>query len=311
MTIPDADPAPAEAIEETSPDPGDAGHALRGVLLIVVAVFLFACNDVTTKYLVTSYNVPLVGAVRYFVHLLLMLAILGPRHGKQLVRTRRTGLVIVRASCLVLASFFAGLALQRMPVAETLALVFLAPMILPFVAIPLLGERLGAVGWLAVAMGFVGMLLIVRPGSGLEPLGVVFALATAFVTTVYYLLSRILASSEKTIAMLFYVGLVGSIAFGLLLPWYWRGEPPGLVVTLLFLSMGVVSGVGHFLFTAAHRLAPASLLAPVNYLQLVWVGLLGWIVFDHVPDGLTIIGMSVIGASGVMIAVNSSRRSAS
>ncbi len=314
MTISDTIPATADIGEATRPVTPPASpalgtsHPLRGVLMVMLAVLLFACNDATTKFLVTDYNVPMVSAARYIVHCLLMVAILGPRQGRQLIETRRTGLVLVRALCLVVATACMGLAFQRMPVAESTALVFLAPMAVVLVARPVLGEKIGALGWAAAIIGFIGILLIVRPGSGLDPWGVVSVLGAVAVTVVYYLLSRILASTERTLALLFYSALVGAICFGLLLPWFWTGEAPTLLQTALFLSMGVTAGTGHFLFTAAHRDAPASLLAPISYMQLVWAGLLGWIVFGHVPDGLTILGMAVVAASGVMIALKSSRR---
>ena len=119
------------------------------------------------------------------------------------------------------------------------------------------------------------------------------------------LLSRLLASTERTVALLFYTAVVGSIGFGIPLPWSWHGEAPTLGQLLLFLSMGVTGGLGHYLFTLAYRHAPAWQLAPVSYLQLFWAGLLGWLVFGHVPDGPSILGMGVVVASGAMIAMQS------
>jgi len=289
---------PAEPVE----------RPLRGVLLMVGAVALFACHDSAIKYLVGHYQVPLVAAIRYIVNCLLMVAILAPRHGRQLVATRRTGWVTVRALCLVGASLCMGLGLQRMPVAEATSLVYLAPLVLVIVARPILGETIDRLGWISVLLGFAGLLIILRPGSGLDPLGIVYVLGAMAATVVYYLLSRVLASTERTMAMLFYTALAGSICFGIFLPWTWTGAAPGMLEVALFLSLGVTAGVGHFMLTAAHRDAPASLLAPVNYLQLVWAGLLSWAVFAHIADGLTILGMCVVAASGVMIAVKSSRR---
>lgn len=285
-----------------------ADRPLRGVLLVMAAVLLFACHDTVIKYLVASYQVPLVAAIRYIVNCLLMVAILAPRHGRQLVQTKRTGLVIVRGLCLVAASLCMGLGLQRIPVAEATSLIFLAPMVLMIVARPILGETVDRFGWVAALLGLAGVLIIVRPGSGLDPIGVAYVLGAMAASVVYYLLSRVLASTESTAAMTFYTALAGSICFGIFLPWTWSGPTPSTLEVGLFLSLGVTAGAGHFLFTAAHRHAPASLLAPINYLQLVWAGLLSWVVFAHVPDGLTILGMGVVAASGVMIALKSSRR---
>ena len=280
---------------------------LRGILLFAFGLFLFACMDATTKYLAARHEVPLIVAVRYIVNCLLMVVLVAPSHGRKLVETQRTGLVLVRAGCLAAASLLVGLALQRMPVAETTAINFLAPMLVVLIAGPLLGERIGALGWAAAVAGFAGVLLVVRPGSGLEAIGIACALGAVFANAGYQLLSRTLADSERTLALLFYTALTGAILFGLTLPWFWEGRLPGAFEVLLFLSLGVYGGLGHFLFTAAYRHAPASILAPMTYFQLVWAGLLGFVVFGHVPDRLSLIGMAVIAASGLVIALKPRR----
>ena len=278
---------------------------VKALLLLISGLFVLACMDSTIKYLTTFYNVPLVVAVRYSVHCLLMIVLLAPHQGKRLVRTQRTGLVLIRGICLAAASLFMGMALQRMPVAETTAINFLGPMLVVLLARPLLHERIGALGWAAALTGFGGVLLIARPGGGLDPTGVVFALGAVGANASYQLLSRVLVTTEQTLALLFYAALTGAIGFGIALPWFWEGTPPTPWQLLLFLSMGITAGLGHYLFTLAYRYAPASLLAPANYLQLLWAGLLGWLIFGHIPDPLSILGMGVVAASGLMIAFKS------
>lgn len=280
-------------------------HSSRGVLLFMLGVFLFACMDCTTKYLVTRYEVPMVVAIRYIGNLLLMMILLAPSQGNRLVQTRRTGLVLLRGACLAMASLFVALAFKRMPIAEATGILFLSPLVVVLLAGKILGETVGALGWLAALGGFTGILLIAHPGSGMDFTGTVFALCAVAMTTAYQLLSRALASSEQTLPMLFFTALIGSLAFGLFLPWSWGGPAPTTLQCLLFLGTGAMGGMGHFLFTAAHRDAPASLLAPVMYTQLVWAGLFGWIVFGHVPESTAIIGMCVVAACGGMIAVKS------
>ena len=281
----------------------DQPHTLRGFLLLALGLFLFCCLDCTTKYLVTHYNVPTVAAVRYMVHCLLMLVILAPRHSNQLITTQRTSLVIVRAIALVFTTLFVGLALQRMPLAETTCLVFIAPFFVVLLANPVLGEKVGTFGWFAVIIGFLGMLLIVRPGSGLNSWGILFALLGAVANATYQLMSRVLVSTEKAIALLFYTALIGSLCFGLLLPWYWEVKTPTQMELILFVMLGIFGGSGHYFFTLAYRYASASTLAPVTYLQLLWAALLGWLIFDTTPHGLSIIGMVIIAGSGMMIAL--------
>jgi drug/metabolite transporter (DMT)-like permease len=276
---------------------------LKGVLFVSAAVFLFAAGDTTAKVLYQTWNIPLMLAVRYALNAALLLAILWPRYGTALLRVNRPGLVAVRAGVLGVGSVLFGLALQRMPVGETVAINYLAPFLVMLLAVPLLGERVGRWGWIAAAGGFVGVLLIVRPGGGLDPLGVVFALLTALATVGYHLLTRLLARSESTVAMLVWTAILGTLGYGATLPWTLHGPVPDLSDLLLIGILAVTSTFGHFLFTAGYREAPASYLAPVNYLHIVWATLLGWAVFAHVPDALTVAGMAAVLASGALVAL--------
>lgn len=282
-------------------------HPIRGALLCIGALALFACMDTTTKYLTQTHEVPLIVGVRYLGNLAMMVAFLGPTHGRQLVRTRRTGLVWIRAFCLAVASLLIAFGLQRMPVAEVTAITFLSPILLVALAGRLLGERVGWVGWTAAVGGFVGVMLIVRPGSDIFASGAVFVLAAVLLNLGYQLLSRVLAASESTVALLFYTALAGSILYGLAIPWYLEDRTPSLLEAALFASLGVFGGVGHFMFTAAFRHAPASLIAPLNYIQLLWAGLLGWLAFGHIPDAQSLIGMAIVAGSGVLVALRTRR----
>ena len=270
---------------------------------MAIAVLVFACMDATTKHMTAIYAVPLVVAVRYAGNLVLMLAIFGPSQGRKLWHVQRRGLVLLRAGCLAGASLFAALAFQRMPVAETVSIVFLAPFGVMLLAGPLLDEKVGPVQWAAALAGFVGVLLIVRPGSGLDPVGVFFALLAAATSIGYNLLSRSLARSETTLAMMFWTAFVGTVAFGAILPWILPSAIPPAADLGLFAALGAMATVGHLLFTQSCRSAPASVIAPVNYLQLVWAGVLGWLVFDHVPDQFALVGLTLIVLGGICAGV--------
>lgn len=283
-------------------------RALGGVLLVIAATLAFATADVLTKHLASRYGVPLVVFLRYAVNLALLSAIFLPRDGLGLMRTHRTGLVLVRAASLAVASLAMGLALQRMPVGETVAITYLAPFAVMLLAGPILGEKVRLAGWLGAAAGFVGVLLIVRPGSGLDLTGVVFAMICAAASTAYHLLSRVLARTETTVALLFHTALLGTVVFGLLLPFSWPGLWPNLLDTALLLALGTIATIGHFLFTSAFRKAPASLLAPVNYVHLVWAGGLGWLIFDHLPAPLSLLGMALVAGAGVSVALRTWRQ---
>lgn len=288
-------------------------HSLTGALLFVGGLFLFACMDTTVKFLVSHYPVPVVAALRYIVHALLMVVLLGPSQGRLMVQTERTGWVMVRAACLAGATFFMGLALQRMPVAETTAIVFLSPLVVVLIAGPVLNEKVGALDWVAALVGFLGIMLIARPGGDLDTIGIAYALFAVAVMTGYQLLSRILVTTERTVSMLFYAAMFGSILFGLTLPWFWEGPLPPWEHQLLFLLVGACGGMGHFLFTAAYHQTEASALAPLMYAQLLWAGLLGWLVFGHVPDAWSVLGMFIVAGCGALCGIqqhNARRRRA-
>ena len=278
------------------------GSALKGVLFVMAAVFLFATGDTLNKHLVERYPVSFVQAGRYLVNLALLVVIMMPRHGVSLWHTQRRGWVVMRGVVLALASLFMGLALQRMPVGEAVAVIYLAPMLVMLLSGPLLREKVHPAAWFGAVLAFGGVILVLRPGGGLDPLGVVFALINAALSTAYHLMTRVLARTESTMSMLFQVALVGTVMFSLMAT---QALPPGMppmVDLVLIAVLGAVATAGHFLFTIAYRQAPPALLAPVNYMHLVWAGLLGWVVFDHLPDPLSLAGMAMVLTAGVAVA---------
>lgn len=283
------------------------GSALRGVLFVTAAVFLFAAADVLNKVLVTSHSVAFVLAGRYLVNLGLLVAIMAPRHGAALWQTNRTQWVVMRGVVLAAASLTMGYALQLMPVGETVAIIYLAPFLVMLLSGPLLHERVHPAAWFGAVLAFSGVLLVLRPGGGLDPWGVGFALMNAALSTAYHLMTRVLARSETTMSMLFHVALVGSVVFCVLAAQALPQTMPPLTDLAMIGGLGALATGGHFLFTIAYREAPPALLAPVNYTHLVWAALLGWVVFDHVPQALTLAGMGLILVAGVVLAVRAGR----
>lgn len=283
--------------------PTAQARPLVGVALVATAVFAFALSDVVTKDLTQRYPVPVIAAIRYLVSVGLLLVLLFPRHGRRLWQTQRTGLVILRGAVLAMATLTMGLALRLMPVGETIAILYLSPFAVMLLAVPLLGEKVGPAAWIGAVVGFSGVLLILRPGGGLDPVGVAWALTNAGLATTYHLMTRHLARTETTVALLFWVTLVGAVYFTVTtLPSLDMPVPPLFDLGLMVL-LGALATVGHFLFTAAYREAPASMLAPVNYLHLVWAAGLGWLVFGHLPDAISLTGMALICLSGVAVAL--------
>ena len=280
---------------------------LRGVGMILTAVLIFALADVATKILTERLPVGFVLAARYVVNSAILLAVLWPSRGRALLATRRTGLVLMRGASIAAASILLGHALRLMPVGETLAVVYLYPLMVVLAAAPLLKERIRPLTLVAAALGLAGVVLIARPGGGLAPAGVALALGCAVVSALYQLLSRLLARTESTEALIVTTSLVGTVVFVASLPWTWPPTLPGAGLGALLLLNGTLAAAGHFLLTAAFREAPASLIAPVSYMHLVWAAGLGWLVFGHLPDLPSAIGIAAIGAAGVAVALSSRR----
>lgn len=279
-----------------------AQHPLRGILLIVVAVSTFAVMDTTAKYLSRTYPVPAIVWARYFAQALFMLLVLGPRLKLDLLRTRRPGLQLARGVTLGLATLLFFSALSLMPIAEASAITFVSPLLLTALSVALLRERVPPVTWIAVAAGFVGVLIIIRPGGAVFSLAAVLPLATACCFAAYQIMTRQLAGVDSSFTTLFYSAIVGTALMSLVVPFFWH--PPESVVHALLLAMlGILGAVGHFVLIRAFHHAPASVLAPFVYSQLVAVLILGYVVFDEFPDGWSLAGMAIIVASGVFIAL--------
>jgi drug/metabolite transporter (DMT)-like permease len=288
----------------------EAPHAplLKAILMLLGAVTLFVLLDATASQLGKTYPVPMLVWARYTVHCLLMVVFLAPSMRLRLVSTSRPRRQIVRALCLLATTFLGMAAFIRMPLAETTAIIFLSPLLVTVLAGPLLGERIGALRWAASIGGFIGVLLIARPGSGLSPEGVAFALGAALMYAIYQIQTRQLSATENPVTMLFYTALTGTLAMTALLPWIWGGPLPGLVDGLLIVALGLFGGIGHFLLIRAFREAPASVLSPILYAQLVIATFVGALLFGHIPDLPALTGILIIAGAGAIIALDSRRK---
>lgn len=279
----------------------------RGVILLLGATLFFIALDASSKYLIAFFAAPLIVWARFLVHLIFMLVVIAPGMGRDLVITQRPWLMTFRGLLLVVCSMFVLFAFRTLPLAETVALVFVTPLFVALLAGPLLGEKVQLKSWLAIVAGFCGVLLIVRPGGSMFGIGVLYALAAALCNAFYQVFTRKLAATEPALRQLFYTALVGTVSMSIFLPLFWTGEMPTLNQALIITSLGIYGGIGHFLLILAFREAPASTLSPLFYIQLVWATLLGWMIFDQLPDLPATAGMLIIGASSLSIALNQQR----
>ncbi len=281
----------------------------RGIALLLCAIAFFVALDSTAKHLSTHLPVPMLVWARYTVHCLLMVAMLAPSMRSRLLHTRRPALQILRAASLLLVTLLTMSAFRIMPIAEATAILFLAPLLVTLASSPLLGERVGPVRWLAVVIGFAGVLLIARPGGSLPLDGVLLSGGAAAAFAGYQLMTRVLSPTEHPLTTLFYTALTGSLASTLALPWIWSVPPMTAADALMIVSLGIYGGVGHFLLIRAFREAPASTLSPIMYAQLGFATLSGGLVFGQWPDAAALTGIAVVALAGVMTALQARRDS--
>ena len=276
-------------------------HATRGIFLILLATCCFGCLDTMSKVLVAHYPASALVWLRYVMQTIVMAAIFVPRMGLRLVRTSSPGLQILRGLMLVVSSVVFVVALRHMPIAEVASIVFLAPIIVALAGGPLLGERVGARTWLALAGGFTGVLLIIRPGGSAFTWWAFLPLGCAFMFATYQILTRRLAGHDDPITTLFYPGLIAVLVIPPVFPGSITGLPSVPLHLAMLVAIGVLGAVGHFLLIRAHAHAPATLLSPFGYGQLLVILVLGFVVFGEIPDGLGLTGIVLIAGSGLAL----------
>ena len=286
--------------------PPGAQHHIHGILLLVAAVSTFAAMDTIAKYLSRTYPVPSIVWARYAAQTLFLVAFVGPRLGLGLLRTRRPGLQLVRGATLAASTLFFFSALALMPIAEAAAITFLSPLLLVALSTWVLKERVRRSAWLALGAGFVGVLIIIRPGGEVFTFAALLPMLTAVCFACYQLLTRQLAGVDSSMTTLFYSAIVGTVLLAALLQFYWK-TPETVFHGLLFAVLGVLASVGHFLLIRAFEHAPPSVLAPFVYSQLVAVLILGYAVFGDFPDGWSLLGMAIIVLAGAWIAARQAR----
>jgi drug/metabolite transporter (DMT)-like permease len=274
-------------------------HPQKGILFICAAVFLFASSDALSKYLTNFYPVVMVLWVRYVVHVSLMLVVLRPPSFKTLIVTQNPKLQIIRGLCMVNTNLMFISALHFIPLAEGTAIIYLSPLLVTSMSGPLLGERIARLQWIAVAIGFIGVLFIVRPGGSMFHPVALLALGAALSFSVYQIITRKLNHTDRSSTTNFISGLISALVTSVLLPFFWK--TPTLYFALLMVILGVSALVSHLWMTKAYQHAKPSTLAPFSYTQLLFAGLIGYVFFNQIPDFIGLVGMLVIVAGGLLV----------
>lgn len=273
---------------------------LTGIALMCGAVACFACLDATAKYLNQHMDTLQVVWARYASAFLLALVIYNPMSHPGLMRTARPMLQVARSALLLGSTFLNFFAIRYLQLDQALAIMFSTPFLVAVLAGPMLGEWVGWRRWAAILVGFAGVIVVTRPGAGGIHPAALFSLGGALCYAVYGISTRVLARTDSNETTLFYSNLVGALAMTPVLPFVWSA-PTSLLVVLLMIAGGAFGSLGHYFLIAGHRLAPASVLSPYIYTQLVWAATLGYLVFGNVPSRWTLAGAAIVIASGLYL----------
>ena len=276
-------------------------HPLKGILFFTTAIFLISVVDTICKLFTKDlHSIQLVWG--YFVGINLILWIFFFLKGEKLSKLRATDrpfLQIVRPAFLVcsISSLFVGL--TYLPIAEATAIGFVAPLFITALSVPILKETVDIHRWSAVVIGLIGVIIIVRPGSDFWHYASIMPLLGALFFALFQIMTRLLAATENTYTTLFYTGLGGLGWSSLMVPFVW--VVPFKIHILVFFATGVMGAMAHLCMISAFDRAEASLLAPYNYTKLLWVAVLGYLIFGDIPSLDMWIGAVIIVSAGFYV----------
>jgi len=265
---------------------------------MLTTTLFFVLIDVCAKHLLLSLPVTQVVWARFFFHLLVVMALLG-RRTLGIVRANRPVLQTLRSAMLLTTTFLFFVGIRHIELAMASSIMFLSPILVTALSVPLLGERIGLRRVFGVLAGLTGALIIVRPGLGGVPLAALFFVAAACTNALYLLMTRMLRQADDAYTTLLYTALVGSVLASLAAPMEWTQPTP--LEWAIMAAMGAFGAFGHFTLIRAFQSAPPSALMPFAYGGLIWATLFGFLVFGNLPDSYTILGALIIASSGLYI----------
>jgi drug/metabolite transporter (DMT)-like permease len=268
------------------------------VIYVLSAMVVFSSQDTLSKILVVDYSPFQIAWCRYAINLLILIPFLLRSRGKVLV-SRLPWIQLARGFAVAGSAvvFMAGLG--RMPIADATAIQFISPLLITAFSIPFLGERVGPSRWIAVIVGFIGIVIIVRPGSDAFQLGALLPLFSAVLWAIGMVLTRRIKNAESALTTLGISTLVAIAVLTAILPFVW--SPLTVRAALLLLAMGLISILGQYLMILGYSRRPASVLAPLSYTQMVWSTISGLVIFGAIPGLSTWIGGAIVVASGLYV----------
>jgi len=273
-------------------------RATVGVTLIVTAVLLFSVQDVIAKYLAILYSPLIIAWMRFLAQIVLLTAAYGPKLKMNLVRTSVPGWQCLRVICMVGSNLGFLIALRYIPLGEGTAILFLAPIFVVLLSRWLLSERIKPIQAFSIVVSLIGVILIVRPGAELFTPAALLPLMSAIFMAGYQMLTRKVMATDNAAASMFIVSLGSCLVLAVPLAFFWV-TPPWPVWAIVFVQ-AIFALVGHLMMTNAYRFASAAVLAPFTYFQIVFSAVAGFLVFGHLPDIWSGIGIFLVTASGLL-----------
>ena len=277
----------------------DNNEVMLGIILAILAGFLFVSSDTVVKLTRQDLPVAMVVWGRFTAHFLLMLFLFPGRKINKLFKVNNFKLVIFRGILLLLCTCLFFTAIGYIGLAEANSIMFISPFFVVALSIPLLKEKVGIRRWSAVIIGFIGIVIILRPGFQEIHWAYFLIIGVAFFFALFTILTRTLSFTETAISMWFYTALVGMVGSSAIVWYYW--QTPTLSQSLMLLFIGAIGGGSHYIVIKAYQRASASMLAPFQYFQIIWATIYGLLVFDVAPDGWTWLGTAIIIASGLYV----------
>ncbi len=290
--------SPAKAM----PAEGDHRQRMKAIGLMILATVCFAALDATGKYLVARAGVPVAQAtwLRFVGHVVFSAVFLWPFAFRPSLRSAKPLIQIVRSGLMLLTTGLNFVALQYLQLDQTISIFFLAPLAIAVLAGPLLGEWVGWHRVLAIVVGFVGVLVVMHPGIGTLHWAMHLSLVATIGYALYNIATRYLAAYDPPEVTQTYTPLAGVLVVApfALATWQW---PQDLSLWVLFATLGLWGGLGHWLLILAHRIAPAGVLAPYIYVGLIWMSVAGYFMFGDVPTLWTLSGATIVILSGLYL----------
>lgn len=272
--------------------------AQRGIAWMLLTMSLFVSMDALAKWLMQSYPVPQVIWARYVFHFLLLAVFLNLRLPR-LLRSANPRLQVGRALLLVVTTTLFFFAISQVELATASALMYVAPLIVTLLSIPLLGERVGPRRLASVAVGLLGALVILRPGAEVFELAALLPLAAACTYAVYQITTRMLSAVDPPLTTLLYTALIGALLASALVPFFWQAPEP--LAWAVMVATGGLGALSQYCLIKAFQAAPASTVTPFTYSSILWATLYGWLLFGELPDLWTLVGAGIVVVSGLYI----------